>query len=324
MRSLEGTANGASFRHSLTGGTVGGGIEAALFGNWTGKVEYLYMDLGSISDSFTTAIPFGTINTRVTSDIRDHVVRAGLNYRFGGTGVGASGAMPPAMTAPLANWTGFYVGASAGHGVGHDPASFSRATAAGAGLPETFTFAPGGWLGGGQIGYNWQLAQWVLGLETDIQGANQVDTACVGACELTFDTGTTLERKLRWFGTTRGRFGYAAGPALLYVTGGAAYGQVRTSITDLGGPGIVSTGRATHTKSGWTLGGGIEGAISGPWSAKLEYLYVDLGNVSDTFATPAAFGPPPRTTTVSSGVHDHVFRAGLNYRFGAEAVVAKY
>jgi outer membrane immunogenic protein len=210
---------------------------------------------------------------------------------------------------------GFYVGANAGYGAAYDPATFGRATTAGTGLPETFTLAPGGWLGGGQIGYNWQLSQWVLGLETDIQGAGQVDGACVGACELTFDTGTTLERKLGWFGTTRGRLGYATGPALLYVTGGAAYGQVRTSITDLGGPGIVSTASATHTKGGWTLGSGIEGALSGPWSAKLEYLYMDLGNVSDTFATPAAFSPL-RTTTVSSSVHDHVFRAGLNYRFG--------
>jgi outer membrane immunogenic protein len=252
------------------------------------------------------------------------MVRAGLNYRFGGAGPGMADAMPRAIAAPLHNWAGFYVGANVGYGVGHDPASFSRAAPVfGAGFPETFTFAPGGWLGGGQIGYNWQLTHWVLGLETDIQGANQVDTACVGACELTYDTGTMLERKLRWFGTTRGRLGYVVGPALMYVTAGAAYGQVRTNITDLGGPSIVSTASATHTKGGWTLGGGIEGAISGPWSAKLEYLYVDLGNVSDTFATPNGFSPL-LTTTVSSSVHDHVFRAGLNYRFGAEAVVAKY
>jgi len=316
VRALERTANAASFRHTLTGGAVGGGIETALFGNWTGKVEYLYMDLGGVSDSFITATPGGPITTRVASDIRDHIVRAGLNYRFGGTGIGNVDAGSRTVAAPLRDWTGFYVGANAGYGVGHDGASFNRATVLGTGFPEAFTLAPGGWLGGGQTGYNWQASQWVFGIETDIQGAGQVDTACVGSCELTFSTGTTLERKLNWFGTTRGRFGYAAGPALLYVTGGAAYGQVRTGITDLGGPGIVSTASTTHTKSGWTMGGGIEGFISGPWSAKLEYLYVDLGNVSDTFATPAAFSPPLRATTVSSSVHDHVFRAGLNYRFG--------
>ncbi|MGX4803630.1 outer membrane protein [Bradyrhizobium guangdongense] len=324
VRALERTVNAASFNHTLTGGTVGGGIEAALFGNWTGKVEYLYMDLGRVSDSFSTAIPGGTITTRVTSDIREHIVRAGLNYRFGGVGLASTETKPRAIAAALHSWSGFYVGANAGYGVGRDRTTFGRATALGSGLPETFTIAPGGAVGGGQLGYNWQFAQWLVGVETDLQAAHQVDEACVGACELTFNTGTTIQRTLGWFGTARGRLGYATGPALLYMTGGAAYGQVRTGITDLGGAGVVSSVNATHTKGGWTLGGGIEGAISGPWSAKLEYLYVDLGNVSDTFATPALFSPPLRTTTVAGGIHDHVFRAGVNYRFGADSIVAKY
>jgi outer membrane immunogenic protein len=95
---------------------------------------------------------------------------------------------------------------------------------------------------------------------------------------------------------------------LLYGTAGVAYGQVKDSFT------VSSIAPATATvkdvKAGWTAGGGIEGAFGGGWSAKLEYLYIDLGKLEQTLSTP--FG----TETFSSRVTDNIVRVGLNYRWG--------
>jgi outer membrane immunogenic protein len=119
---------------------------------------------------------------------------------------------------------------------------------------------------------------------------------------------------------------------LLYVTGGLAVGEVKstssvgtTTTTTLSfgtPPGPTSTSAlagASSTQAGWTIGAGVEGAIGGNWTAKLEYLYVDLGTVNNTFAGTAPFAP----LTTSAHVTDNILRAGINYRFGGP-VVAKY
>jgi outer membrane immunogenic protein len=131
-----------------------------------------------------------------------------------------------------------------------------------------------------------------------------------------------LTQKIDWFGTVRGRAGVLVTPkVLLYATGGLAYGEVNSSESI----GVVPTAFSRSTTNvGWTVGAGVEGAIGGNWTAKLEYLYVDLGNVSGSFLTTnAAFGGGVLASNYSSRITDNVLRVGFNYRFDSP-VVAKY
>jgi outer membrane immunogenic protein len=328
-----------SFSHTKVGYAVGGGVEAALNGNWTAKVEYLYMSLGSTTDSFPYTGPnTGTANNVITSDLRDHIFRAGVNYRFGqGSVTAADNPIGMSVKAPVPaqvyNWTGFYLGINAGYGVGRNPTTATVAFP-GAGPQFTandqFTLSPAGGLIGGQLGYNWQTGHIVFGLEGDIEWTGEKDTACVSYCRPNAGpngaVSTAVEQKLASFGTVRGRLGYAAGPALFYVTGGAAWAEVKTDSTGLDGGGgallesIIAN--FSRTKGGYALGGGVEAALGGNWTAKAEYLYLNLGSATDgPFTCCAATGPAVRT--ISYDMRDHIFRAGLNYKFNWGSVVAK-
>ena len=133
-------------------------------------------------------------------------------------------------------------------------------------------------------------------------------------------------QKLEWFATLRGRLGATVTPgALAYVTGGSAVGEVMTAGTVFGFDGDgnpVNTIVSSHnTKAGWTVGGGIEGRLAGNWTAKLEYLYLDLGTVS-TVPTPAANATV--ATAFSSRVTDNIVRAGINYKFDPDEIWANY
>jgi outer membrane immunogenic protein len=277
------------------GWTVGSGVEAALGGNWTGKIEYLYLNLGNKSDAF--AAPFAGQFTN--TEIRENIFRVGLNYRIGGTNAG--------YVAPVAaNWTGWYLGGNIGSGTGRDRSSLVAAPL----VNEQFNLAPDGINGGVQLGYNWQAANWVYGIETDIQASSQRDN------KTSVLLGTAAyDAKLPWFGTVRGRVGYSVGQSLFYATGGYAYGGVKTKITAGG-----VTNSLSKTMDGYAVGGGIEtpfkllGLFGPQWTSKTEYLYVDLGSSSDLIA-------PGVTSTTK--VTEHVFRTGLNYHFSTP-VVAKY
>jgi outer membrane immunogenic protein len=288
-----------------SGWVVGSGVEAALGGNWIGKIEYLYLNLGNKTDASTLFAA-----TPINTEIRENIFRVGLNYRIGGKGY-----------APVvaANWAGFYLGGNFGSGTGRDRSSMSIPAAP---LVETFNLAPDGINGGVQAGYNWQAANWVFGLEADIQGSTQKDNkTCVTFCT----PGTILaayDATLPWFGTVRGRLGYSVGSTLFYATGGLAYGSIKTKIATNSFVGPV-TQSFSHTNAGWTAGAGIEtpftllGLLGPNWTTKTEYLYVDLGSTSDSFI----FGGVPATTTRS--VTEHIFRTGINYHFNSP-VVAKY
>jgi outer membrane immunogenic protein len=223
-----------------------------------------------------------------------------------------------------------------------------------------------GVIGGGQIGYNWQASNWVFGLEADIQASSEKgsgSSTCAGGTlvsALTL-TGTcsqghlgdttpfniaalpvtdSLSEKLDWFGTVRGRIGPTITPTILpYLTGGLAYGQVSTTDTVSGannvgaqgtnGGSLVAVSGAlsnSTTKVGWTIGGGIEGVLGGNWTAKIEYLYVDLGTVSGSFITPiVAPSGAFLAGSYSSHVTDSILRVGINYKFDAGGpVVARY
>lgn len=191
---------------------------------------------------------------------------------------------PPAQYAPAYNWSGFYLGLNGGGGWGH---SWWRDATTGVGLS-------GGQFGG-TAGYNWQLGQTVLGLEGDIdwsrlQGSNST-AACPGGNCGTSDT---------WLSTVRGRAGYAFGNILPYVTGGLAVGDIQANA-----PGFPG---GSTTNTGWTVGGGIEFALPGNWSAKAEYLHVDLGDFNCGTACGA--------TNENVSLREDVFRAGVNYHFG--------
>jgi outer membrane immunogenic protein len=171
-----------------------------------------------------------------------------------------------------------------------------------------------GGIAGGEAGYNFQAASWVFGIEGDGSWVNAASSIapCVGG---TFSCRDSVQS----LATIRGRVGYAAGPmgnVLLYVTGGAAWGNVRRF--DDNGAGV--TVRETHTKSGYVVGGGIEYGLSKNWTLKGEVLYVDLSNGSDYTANDAV-GTFSNIERIKERFG--VYRLGVNYKFGGP-VVARY
>jgi outer membrane immunogenic protein len=253
-------------------------------------------------------------------------------------------AKAPAPVAAVYDWTGFYIGGNVGYSWGRSNDNSTFANGAGTVLFTNYSKTNlDGVVGGGQIGYNWQVQNWVLGLESDIQGTDEKGSrsfSCpTGVCSLgtflnivlpngvlLFTPGPavpgTTSQKIDWFGTVRGRAGVLVDPkVLVYATGGLAYGEVKTSET----VGIVPTVfSSTTTNVGWTIGAGVEGVLGGNWTAKLEYLYIDLGKASGTYTTPlTALGGGFLTSSYSSRITDNVLRVGVNYKFG-DRVVAKY
>lgn len=265
------------------------------------------------------------------------------------------------------SWSGFYAGGNIGYSSGWAAndwnfyAAGANAAAdsgicrpAGSALCATGSDADrlNGVIGGAQIGYNWQIATYLVGLETDFEGSGQRGSDALAAIYPLNGTpggtiNTSYTESLDWLGTVRARFGYVfADRWLVYATGGLAYGHVTTdgaatSIGFAGIPAVVALGAGPctapvgtcpvanwstgATKVGWTAGAGVEGAIVGNWSWRVEYLHVDLGNFNLSFATlpgcygtAAACGPVVAGSgTTSSHVTDEIVRVGFDYRLGA-------
>ncbi len=241
------------------------------------------------------------------------------------------------VIAPVYDWTGFYIGGNIGYSWGRSSDTSTVTNGAGTVLfTSANTTDLNGIVGGGQIGYNWQMQNWLFGLEADIQATDEKGTRnfiCPqSTCTPTFGqiavfpgpaVPVALSQKIDWFGTVRGRLGFLATPqVLLYATGGLAYGEVDSSAV-IGAAGTAfSTVSNTHV--GWTVGAGIEGMIAPNWTARLEYLYVDLGTANGSFATTiGALGGGLVVENFSSHVTDNILRVGINYKFGGP-VVAKY
>jgi outer membrane immunogenic protein len=132
-------------------------------------------------------------------------------------------------------------------------------------------------------------------------------------------TAALVDQKLEWFGTFRGRAGILVGPsALLYATGGLAYGSLQTGVTLAGftpaGVPVSAAVSGSNTRVGWTVGGGAEWKFSPNWSAKIEYLYMDIGRTSNTAFLTTAAGTGIGVN-VTSRVTDNIFRGGINYQF---------
>ena len=247
------------------------------------------------------------------------------------------------IAAPNYDWSGFYFGANAGGAWGsnsvaytpNDPLSAFLFVSAGA--PPDASFRTSGVIGGLQLGYNWQLSpNWLLGAEADIDWSGVRGSATTGGIVTAIPFANTAEEKIKWFGTVRARLGYLPAPNLLaFVTGGLAYGQVEhtgtyTTSAPFGGsgPGGISfecspagapcfAGSSSTVAGGWTLGGGLEYALSRNWTLRGEYLYISLRGNSVTETAPTPFpGDTPSAFTASFGrTNLNIARAAINYRF---------
>jgi outer membrane immunogenic protein len=235
--------------------------------------------------------------------------------------------LPPVLPVPpVWSWTGVYVGINGGYGGDRTKYNaFDTGVAAGAQSSRMSS----GFLGGGQLGFNWQFptSNVVLGLETDFQGSwiksEYVASAFAGGAAAGLDTGT----KVDWFGTVRGRAGYAFGQFFPYITGGFAYGETKSfaeGAAGIGGLAAVTGYSRVREPTGWTLGAGLEYSLTHNLTFKTEYLYVDLGK-TQVYAFPDGVGG---ITSLNERTTINVVRAGLNYKFDlwtpAAPVVAKY
>jgi outer membrane immunogenic protein len=165
------------------------------------------------------------------------------------------------------SWAGPYLGGNLGYAWGS---------------VENNPTKPSGFAGGVQAGYNWQTGPWVFGVEGDIQATGAEETFA------------PWKFSNPWFGTLRGRVGYALGNVMFYGTGGLAFGELRATTFGLS---------ESHSNAGWTAGVGAEMGFAPNWSAKVEYLYVDLSNSNFVI------------TGASNGYRFGLIRAGVNYHF---------
>jgi outer membrane immunogenic protein len=190
---------------------------------------------------------------------------------------------------PVYNWTGFYLGINGGWGFGKSDWN----TNIGGVVFDTGNFNANGGLIGGTLGYNFWADGWVLGLEGDFDGSwiDGKSSACTPL------NGVQCETKNKWLATLRPRIGYAADRVLFYLTGGVAFGDVVVNTT---------TNWQSADKTGWTAGGGLEGAFTDHWTARVEYLFVDLQNSTFT---------PIVGTNVSVKFNANLIRLGVDYKF---------
>jgi outer membrane immunogenic protein len=200
---------------------------------------------------------------------------------------------PVAYAPPVYNWSGIYVGGNLGAGFAHSSWSdpFTGADN---------TFNKTGFIGGGQIGANWQIDALVLGIEGDFDW-----TGLKGS---THDSlANTINTDTQWTSTVTGRIGAAFDRLLVYAKGGVAFAHDKDSLNDTFG----NTATASLTRTGWTAGAGLEYAFAPNWTARIEYDYLGFGNETLNLSTPTT---PAYSTNTSLNVQE--VKAGINFKFG--------
>jgi outer membrane immunogenic protein len=220
----------------------------------------------------------------------------------------------PAVVVAAYNWTGFYIGAHCGWAQTNTKTSNHADGGFDDGDLLTYSNNANGATCGGQLGYNWQTSNIVLGVESDI--------AWVGIDRELRNLGVSQDDMVKveysWLATFTGRFGFAFDRALVYAKGGAALARIKNTATDLDGGGIDPTDISEVSKSrwGWTVGGGLEYGFTPNWSMKGEYMFANFGSYTS-----------PLNLDGDSYTHKnqlHTVKFGINYRWGAAPVVARY
>jgi len=225
---------------------------------------------------------------------------------------------PPMAAAPVVySWTGFYLGVDGGYGWSSQGSDIVTTNLANAKFLESQGFAVAGGFYGGQVGYDQQFGNVVLGVEADIQKSfidDAFQTTIVASGGNPF--AVQASQNISYFGTVRGRLGYAFGPLLAYGTGGLAYGKVTTQHfqNDAALTFTVPLWEA-DVKTGFAVGGGFEYKLYGAWSAKAEYQFVDLGhqNVQTLFQVGGVPVPGNLVRTNNIDANFSSVRIGLNY-----------
>jgi len=217
---------------------------------------------------------------------------------------------PPPPPIPIFTWTGLYVGGQIGYAWGNDNINIRSFV-----VPGLFLLSsnPNGVIGGAHIGYNLQIGQWVAGIEGDVDGTNFRRTS--GPDPFFGDTFLRISKDIE--GSVRGRVGIAWDRALLYATGGVAFAGIETSYTS-----PVGFNGFSRTRVGYTVGGGIEYAITNNWSVRAEYRFSDFGRFTDLAAVALAPG-----IAVGHRLIQNRVQAGFSYKFDMWApgpVVATY
>jgi opacity protein-like surface antigen len=330
------------------GGTVGAGFELALTPAWSAKVEYDYLDFGSknlvLPDTTPASVRESFNEIKIGLNYRFGVYDPAMPVAATMPLKMPVKAPPPAVSAPY-NWTGAYAGLEAADRL----ADASWTTTALPGIipfpdvPDPTT-NPAGFFnasaqGGTFIGYDWQIApRWVTGLEADIDfGNSSMSRAGIpgaygnGAASIFppfgFLPGLEAEGadsstvKFGWDGSVRARLGYLSTPnVLVYGTGGVAFQKVSVSATcdatiasfcsAAFTDGVARSETASTVRTGWTVGGGVEGILTGNWLGKLEFRYADLGHYN-----PALFAGTLDEVDTDVRLQTYTFLAGIGYKF---------
>ena len=221
---------------------------------------------------------------------------------------------PPWAPLPI-TWTGFYIGVNGG-GARSDNTATYAVTSGFASASFTDTSA----IGGAQVGFNWQMASLVVGVEIDVDGRNWSRSATSAPMAGNAIDLVTLSQTENWFGTVRGRLGVAFGDALFYATGGAAAGEVEHGFTEF----RTTTGETrslidSPTRVGWVVGAGAEYRVWRNVSVGVEYLHIDLGNTTliNDASTVGTLAFPTSQATFTD--RSDIVRARLNWLFGGAA-----
>jgi outer membrane immunogenic protein len=228
--------------------------------------------------------------------------------------------LPPAAP-PVYSWTGVYVGVNGGWADGKSnwtnncPGCQGFASSGGSPVApggETGSFSVSGYLAGGTLGFNYQIGPWVYGIEGDFDWTHLTGSSgstCGGLSDAE-PPPTGCETESEWLATVRGRVGYAfpgfvGDNVLIYGTAGGAVARIKTGL-------IPPSTFDSSTEAGWTVGAGLEVAFAPNWTAKVEYLFVDLPNATCTTTTNCGFLAGSTVT-----FNENMVRAGINYKFGA-------
>ena len=213
----------------------------------------------------------------------------------------------PFVAPPAFTWTGFYLGANAGAAVAGDyrVGIVDPVAPVGAGL------SVGGYTVGGQVGYNYQFTPGsgiVVGVEGDVAFSDIHNRAGIDVPG--FGGGTLVAKTDGLFATARGRVGYAFDRFMVYGTGGYAYTDATIGLGAYNGLGAgVLYGKSTYGLDGYVVGGGIEAALFGNWTAKAEYQYADFDAKVGRFVSTAGTAP------VAAKLDVHLLKVGVNYKF---------